>query len=83
VAVCNDGVIPSELLPYIFEPFSTRRHHERRSDGLGLGLFIAKAIARAHGGDLDVDSSGGVTKFRLILPRHAGKTSAWPGEPAV
>ena len=71
VEVQNEGAIPGELLPHIFEPFSSRRQHEKRSEGLGLGLFIAKAIARAHSGDLEVDSSGGVTMFRLVLPRHS------------
>lgn len=46
------------------------RLHEKRSDGLGPGLFIAKAIARAHGGELEVDSSNGVTRFPLVLARH-------------
>jgi len=40
------------------------------ADGLGLGLFIAKAIAEAHGGGLEVDSSCGATMFRMVLPRH-------------
>ncbi|MDE2263796.1 MAG: PAS domain S-box protein [Gammaproteobacteria bacterium] len=70
VEVRNEGTIPREILPRIFEPFSSRRQHERRSEGLGLGLFIAKAIARAHGGELEVDSSEGVTTFRLVLPRR-------------
>ena len=71
VEVRNEGAIPREILPHIFEPFSSRRQHESRSEGLGLGLFIAKAIARAHGGELEVDSSGGMTTFRLVLPRRA------------
>lgn len=70
VEVSNDGSIPGELLPRIFEPFSSRRLHAKRSEGLGLGLFIAKAIARAHGGELEVDSADGVTRFRLVLPRR-------------
>jgi two-component system, OmpR family, sensor histidine kinase VicK len=69
VEVHNEGSIPGELLPRIFEPFRSGRHHGNRGDGLGLGLFIAKAIARAHGGGLEVASSGGATMFRLILPR--------------
>ena len=71
VEVHNQGTIPEELLPRIFEPFRSGRHHGSRSQGLGLGLFIAKAIARAHGGGLEVDSSQGETTFRLVLPRHA------------
>ena len=71
VEVRNDGTIPDEVLPRIFEPFRSGRHHGSRGEGLGLGLFIANAIARAHGGDLQVDSSAGATTFRLNLPRKS------------
>jgi len=77
VEVHNEGMIPADVLPRIFEPFRSGRHHGSRGEGLGLGLFIAKAIARAHGGGLEVDSSGGQTMFRLVLPRQAR------AEPAV
>jgi PAS domain S-box-containing protein len=70
VEVSNEGAIPGELLPDIFEPFRPGRHRGKRGDGLGLGLFIASAIARAHGGGIEVDSSDGATMFRLVLPRH-------------
>jgi len=75
VEVRNRGTIPAEILPRIFEPFRSGRHYASRGQGLGLGLFIAKAIARAHGGGLEVDSSENTTMFRLVLPRH---TSADP-----
>jgi signal transduction histidine kinase len=71
VEVQNQGSIPAELMPRIFEPFRSGRHHGSRGDGLGLGLFIANAIARAHGGSLEVDSGGDSTTFRLVLPRQA------------
>jgi signal transduction histidine kinase len=71
VEVHNEGVIPGDVLPRIFEPFRSGRHHGQRGDGLGLGLFIAKAIAVAHGGGLEVDSGAGQTTFRLVLPRVA------------
>jgi PAS domain S-box-containing protein len=73
VEVHNQGTIPEEILPRIFEPFRSGRHHGSRGDGLGLGLFIAQAIARAHGGGLEVDSSNGNTMFRLSLPRTASE----------
>ena len=77
IEVHNRGSIPSELLPRIFEPFRSGRYNTTRGDGLGLGLFIAKAIARAHGGGLEVDSAGDATTFRLVLPRHpAGAVAA-------
>lgn len=70
VEIHNQGMIPREILPRIFEAFRSGQHHGSRGEGLGLGLFIAKAIARAHGGALEVDSSGGETVFRLVLPRE-------------
>jgi PAS domain S-box-containing protein len=70
VEVHNEGQIPGEVLPRIFEPFRSGRHHGGRGEGLGLGLFIAKAIAVAHGGGLEVVSSGSATTFRLVLPRN-------------
>jgi PAS domain S-box-containing protein len=70
VEVHNEGTIPGEVLPRLFEPFHAGRQHMKRGEGLGLGLF-AGAIARAHGGALEVDSSGGTTTFRLVLPRHS------------
>jgi PAS domain S-box-containing protein len=69
----NEGTIPVELLPRIFEPFRSGRHYGSGDDGLGLGLFIARAIARAHHGSLEVDSSARGTRFRLVLPRHTLK----------
>jgi PAS domain S-box-containing protein len=71
VEVCNQGTIPSDVLPRLFEPFRSGGHYVRRGGGLGLGLFIASAIARAHGGDLGVESAAGATTFRLALPRYA------------
>ncbi|HET7809913.1 MAG TPA: PAS domain-containing sensor histidine kinase [Steroidobacteraceae bacterium] len=76
VEVHNRGAIPREVLPRIFEPFRARHHHGNRGDGLGLGLFIAKAIAQAHGGSLEVDAAEEETVFRLILPRHTASSAA-------
>lgn len=70
VEVHNEGSIPRELLPRIFEPFRSGRPATTRGGGLGLGLFIANAIARAHGGSLEVDSADSSTVFRLVLPRN-------------
>jgi signal transduction histidine kinase len=57
--------VPVEILPRIFERFSTGAG----SHGLGLGLYLAKRIAIAHGGELSVHSATGKgARFCLQLP---------------
>ena len=75
VEVQNAGTIPEEAAQRLFEPFHPSREY-KRGEGVGLGLFIARAIARAHGGDLEFDSAGGLTTFRLSLPRGRLDASA-------
>lgn len=68
VEVANPGpTIPPDELPRIFEPFYTGRAGQERG-GTGLGLPIAREIARAHGGDLTAESADGLTTFRVLLP---------------
>jgi len=79
VDIRNQGVIPPERVPTLFEPFHTRPQGATRSGGLGLGLFIARQIAAAHGGDLAVESSDGVgTLVTVRLPRDAHGGSIRP-----
>jgi signal transduction histidine kinase len=69
VEVKNAGVIPPELLPRIFDPYRSGTRTDRHG-GLGLGLFIVEAIARGHGGRVEVQSGPATgTSFRLVLPR--------------
>jgi PAS domain S-box-containing protein len=75
VEVHNSGTIPPDILPRIFEPFRSGRNYASRGEGLGLGLFIAKAIARAHCGSVDVESADDRTMFRLVLPRYTHASS--------
>ena len=76
VAVHNGGEpIPPDLLPTIFEPLvrdATRSSHARRQKGsIGLGLYIAREIAAAHGGTIDVTSTAAAgTTFTLRVPRR-------------
>lgn len=67
----NRGVIPPAILPAIFEPMQTTKAARRdRASGLGLGLFITRQIARAHGGAIAVDSTPeNGTRFTVDLPR--------------
>ena len=54
--------IATDVLPHIFERFTAGPN----SVGLGLGLYLAKSIAAAHGGDLTV---------RLLPARAPGSSS--------
>lgn len=59
----------------VFERFYRAAGQPRRSAGSGVGLTIARGIARAHGGDLTAASPGpghGAT-FTLALPRNASR----------
>ena len=69
VTVRNQGAIPPELLPRIFDPFRGGRTSSG-SRGLGLGLFITQQIVAAHGGQIAVTSSPAEgTAFKVTLPR--------------
>jgi len=72
VDVANSGPpIPPEILPRIFDPFRRGEDAESgKSQGLGLGLFIAKALVSAHGGRIEVESAPGATIFSVWLPRR-------------
>jgi signal transduction histidine kinase len=68
LSVANSGdPIPAAAMAKLFQPFY--RGTVRRSlQGLGLGLFIASEIARAHGGTLTVDSTSQETRFSFRMP---------------
>jgi phosphoserine phosphatase RsbU/P len=90
LSVRNQGQpIPAEFVPHLFDPFRRAgKGSAGASDplsGLGLGLYIAQEIVRAHEGTITVRS--GVeegTLFTVWLPRHAHRApDASPrGEPA-
>jgi two-component system OmpR family sensor kinase len=69
VAVSDSGPgIPVEDQTLIFEKFG-RAGGSSSKPGTGLGLFIARSIAEAHGGTLDVSSSPGLgATFTLTVP---------------
>jgi len=76
IEVANRGEpIPPEAIPFLFEAFRKGRSApviKSQAPGLGLGLFIAQQIARAHGGVITVRSSErDGTVFRVCLPRDA------------
>ncbi len=66
--------IPADVQSKIFEPFFTTK---APGTGTGLGLPTSRRIVEAHGGTLEVASTGSEgTVFRLRLPRE-GSASSW------
>lgn len=73
IGVTNNGpTIDRSTLDQIFDPFKrgcAAGLGHATDGGLGLGLFIVREVARAHGGEVDVRSGEGVTEFDVLLPR--------------
>lgn len=78
--VRNLGMVTAEALPSLFQAFkrAATPHTTAGRKGLGLGLFIAREIARAHRGDLVVQTSDGQTVFEVTLPRDARESQPRP-----
>jgi two-component system sensor histidine kinase RegB len=73
--------MPSEVLARIGEPFFTTKAPGR---GMGLGLFLARAVIEGVGGTLQIDSSaGGGTDVRVALPTDVAVRSDEPVRPPV
>jgi sigma-B regulation protein RsbU (phosphoserine phosphatase) len=68
LSVANAGEpIPEQARGRLFQPFFRGDARPSRN-GLGLGLFIASEIAKAHGGSLDVSSTAEETRFTFTMP---------------
>ena len=71
VRVVDQGIgIAADDLPRVFDRnFRSKQARQHRADGSGLGLAIGRALARAHGGDICLDSQPGRgTTALLRLP---------------
>lgn len=71
LTVENAGeTIDRETLAHLFEPMRRGTGRAASHDsGLGLGLFIASEITKAHGGVIAADSQGRKTIFSVNLPK--------------
>ncbi len=80
LVVSNVGPpIQVEFIAHIFEPLRRGMNLGAATpdDGsLGLGLFIAREIVRAHGGEIDVRSDVVRTVFTIVLPRVASDATS-------
>ena len=76
ISVVDGGPgIDPELLPRVFDRFA----RSPNSTGLGIGLYLARQIAQAHGGRLEVASgSANGTQFDLVLPTEPYQPNTRP-----
>ena len=66
IDVIDTGPGPAAgLANRIFEPFVTGK-----SEGIGLGLAVAKQVIEAHGGKIEWTRENGTTRFRIEIPTH-------------
>ncbi len=81
IRIEDDGPgIPEPARPHIFEPFFTTK---RAGVGTGLGLPTSRRIVEAHGGTLDLVSTGPQgSVFRVVLPRD-GRGIPWEARTRV
>jgi signal transduction histidine kinase len=76
IEVKNFGaVIEHATLARIFDPLTRGADHQGEGDrpgSLGLGLYIASEIAKAHHGAIEARSDETETSFSVLLPRTGG-----------
>jgi two-component system, OmpR family, phosphate regulon sensor histidine kinase PhoR len=83
VAVIDRGAgIPADDMPHLFDRFYRVAETAEQVQGVGLGLYIAHRLVRAHGGNLEVESEvhhGSV--FTVSLPLHGEPNDDMVGRP--
>jgi phosphoserine phosphatase RsbU/P len=76
--IANAGEpIPDAAMANLFQPFF-RGTVRAGLQGLGLGLYIASEIAKAHDGTLTVTSTAEETRFTFLMPMQAARHQASP-----
>jgi signal transduction histidine kinase len=71
--IANTGPsVAAEQIPTLFEPFAGAKQRLKSSDGIGLGLSIASAIARAHNATITArPRTGGGLEMSVTIPTSA------------
>ena len=78
----GDPIPPGELQK-IFDPLirgsSAEQPRNNRPNSIGLGLYIAREVAKSHSGRIDVSSTAKEgTSFTIRLPREAAPREGQP-----
>jgi DNA-binding response OmpR family regulator len=74
------GIEPAEQAS-VFEAFAQGSQGYRRADGTGLGLALARQLAEAHGGSIELESTrGSGSTFTLVLPEMRGSIAPGPAD---
>jgi signal transduction histidine kinase len=79
--IANTGAeVPAEQIPTLFEPFARAKERVNSSDGVGLGLSIANAVARAHDATITArPRTGGGLEVEVTIP--SGRVDGRPASP--
>lgn len=82
VSVADTGPgIPPEYHVEVFDDFFRLPNNENQSDGMGLGLAIARRLVNAMGGKLWVESEPGAgSKFSFLVPLNPSLNSTHKGK---
>ncbi|MEA4858581.1 MAG: ATP-binding protein [Solidesulfovibrio sp.] len=65
IALHNQGVVPEDIRPRFFAKYAT----SGKKGGTGLGAFLARSVARLHGGDIGMETGEGLgTRLTVRLP---------------
>jgi signal transduction histidine kinase len=72
----GDGVAPADRERVFDRLVRLEASRNRDHGGAGLGLPIARALARAHGGDLVCEPSDVGATFRLTMPVTSGRVTS-------
>jgi signal transduction histidine kinase len=71
--------VPPEFVPRLFDRFARSSEARGRTEGSGLGLSIAQAYARAHGGDIVYEpATPHGARFEVVIPLRADRDVRHP-----
>jgi two-component system, OmpR family, sensor histidine kinase ChvG len=72
IEVTNTGVLGANISEAnVFDPMFSSRQHADGELHLGLGLYIVRMVAEAHGGRATVTEANGRVSFKIEMPRNA------------